>query len=379
MHLSIGARLACMFMYCCRVFPIKNNKIVFSSFFGKKYNDNPRAISEELATRKDIKQIWLLSKNVKHPEYIKAVPPVSPAGLFHLATAKVWVDNSRKRGYIRKRKGQFYIQTWHGGVGFKAVERGAIETLTKQYVQAAKNDSSMADTFVSECEWKTEQYRRDFWYTGEIMKCGMPRSDKFFKCTDEITETVKKEFGIDAKKRILLYAPTFRKDNRTDSYQIDYHNLVQVLHNKFGGEWCVIVRLHPEVSSQANFIEYGDIVINGTPYDDLNDILIASDILVSDYSSCIFDALYIDKIVFIYATDIESYIANDRHLNFSFDELPIDISQSNNELEQIIRDFNKIEYENKRVEFVNKMGYYSDGHASKTVAQRIIDEMRLED
>ena len=378
MHLTNGAKIACALMYACRIFPVKKNKIVFSSFFGAKYNDNPKAISDELLKRKDIQQIWLLPKDVPHPDTIKTVPPSSVAALYHLATAKVWIDNSRKRGYVRKRKSQFYIQTWHGGVGFKSVEGGAVETLKERYIEAAKNDSKMADAFISECEWKTQQYRRDFWYSGEIIKCGMPRSDIFFKDQNAISEKVRSALGINLNKRIVLYAPTFRKDNGMEAYNIDYDRLCDALEKKYGGKWCVVVRLHPEVSSKADFIRYNDRVVNGTVYEDINEILVASQFLISDYSSCIFDALFCKKKVILYAPDIEQYNAEDRHLTFKFDELPMAIARDNDELTHIINTFDDNAFEERRASFIEKMGYYSKGNASKIISNRIISEMGLE-
>ena len=375
MKLSFSARVACIIMYMCRVIPIKKNKIVFSSFFGTKYNDSPRQISEKLSKHNNIEQIWILKKGIEHPHYIKIVTPESFSSLFHLATAKVWVDNSRKRTYIRKRKNQFYIQTWHGGVGFKAVEGGAIETLSERYIESAKNDSRMANIFLSECEWESEQYRKYYWYTGEIMKVGLPRSDKFFEDVEDVVNSVRNELKIHSNQRIALYAPTFRKKGGIEAYDLDCQRLCKTLSYQFGGEWCVVIRLHPEVALKSTLFEYNDTIINGTKYEDINDIVISSDVLISDYSSCIFDALYIGKKVFLYASDYDSYSNNDRHIVFSEDEIPIEFSKNNDELIERIKSFNENEYETNRKRFIEKLGYYSDGHATEKVIDRILMEM----
>ena len=89
-------------------------------------------------------------------------------------TAKVWVDSNRKEGYIRKRKGQFYIQTWHGGVPLKKIEGDCEEYLGEVYIQRAKWDSAMTDLYLSNGGFCTDMYRRAFWYTGEILECGTP-------------------------------------------------------------------------------------------------------------------------------------------------------------------------------------------------------------
>ena len=108
--------------------------------------------------------------------------------IYEVVTAKVWIDNSRKLRYVRKRKGQFYIQTWHGDIGMKKVEKDAIQSLPYEYVQAAKNDSKMADLFVAGNEWITQQYKNAFWYDGPVAKCGYPRRDILYRENNQLAE-----------------------------------------------------------------------------------------------------------------------------------------------------------------------------------------------
>ena len=149
------------FMKCFRIFPIDRKKIVVSNFRGKGYGDNPKYIIENLRKRKETYKIyWLVEdKNEKMPEEIHVVKINSIASLYHLSTAKIWIDNCRKSPYITKRKKQYYIQTWHGAIGFKKIEKEA-PGLTEEYRLASLNDSKMIDILLSGSQWCTEMLQR---------------------------------------------------------------------------------------------------------------------------------------------------------------------------------------------------------------------------
>ena len=128
------------------LFRIQNNRVVFCNVWG--YGDNAKYIAEEMVLRKTKAELIFITNRPKlacAPKEIKVVQTNSIAAIFALATAKVWVDSNRKEGYIRKRKGQFYIQTWHGGVPLKKIEGDCEEYLGEVYIQRAKWDSAMTD------------------------------------------------------------------------------------------------------------------------------------------------------------------------------------------------------------------------------------------
>ena len=129
------------------ILPIKQNKIVFTSFGGKYYNDAPRIISEALKND-EVQKVWIAKPNVELPDNIKKVSPSSIRAIYELETAKIWVDNSRKYEWAKKRNNQYYIQTWHGGVALKKVEADALESLSEYYIKRAKKDSGNIDYFV---------------------------------------------------------------------------------------------------------------------------------------------------------------------------------------------------------------------------------------
>uniref|UniRef100_UPI00261BC38D CDP-glycerol glycerophosphotransferase family protein n=1 Tax=Clostridium sp. TaxID=1506 RepID=UPI00261BC38D len=270
------------YSYFLWIFPIKKNKIVLCNYFGKGFGDNGKYIVNKLIEENiDCDIVWLIEerliKESKFPKNIRAVNYGSLKALYELATARLWIDNSRKLFYPPKRKEQYYIQTWHGGIALKQIEKDAEIKLSKDYIDSAKKDSNMANLFISNSRFCTNMYKSAFWYDGEILECGSPRCDILINKNEFIKEKVNKHFGFDRNSHIIIYAPTFRNDDNTNIYNIDFNRLVKVLENKFGGSWQVLVRLHPNISSKDDFMKYNSKIKNATNYDDMYELLAASD------------------------------------------------------------------------------------------------------
>ena len=162
--------------------------------------------------------IWLVDDlNLEFPSFIKKIKYNSLKGLFHLATSKVWIDNQRKSNFIYKRKRQFYIQTWHGSIGFKRIELDCLNSYNNKwyYLRSRKHDTSMIDLFLSGNTWFDQTIRRAFNYKKEILTLGTPRNDILVTGTsEENLKKIREKLGITTPKKIMFYAPTFRKDER---------------------------------------------------------------------------------------------------------------------------------------------------------------------
>lgn len=349
------------------LFPIKPNKVVFTSFHGKYYNDAPKNIADYLPG--NIEQIWVLNDPTSVPDGIKTVKPYSIGELFHLETAKVWVDNSRKYLWVKKRKGQYYIQTWHGGAAIKKIEKDAEETLPESYVERAKYDSSMADLFVSDCDFLTNQFRTIFWYQGEIMKSFVRIKTRSKEEILMLKKKVCKAYCIDEETKLVIYAPTFRDSGNLGPYEINCRDVLKALSERFGGTWKIILRLHPNVAQYQDRFTYNDSILNGSLYSDLDELICSSDITITDYSSCIFYAMYLGKLGLIFANDWMEY---DRGFSVDIKGLPTPFAASNDELINNIRNLDLDEYERRRSKFVSEIGYY-DNISPSVVADRIVD------
>ena len=354
------------------LFPIKNDKIVFESYYGDYYNDNPKMISNKLIG-KGLDIVWVATRPFDTSDPIRQVDPSTFRYIYDLATARVWVDNCRKSSWVRKRKGQYYIQTWHGNLGNKRTEGAALDKLPSGYVKRAEADAAMTDLMISGSTFFNELIRNYFWYNGEILECGTPRLDAFF-LNDGRSEAVKTRYGIPEDAGIVLYAPTYRENKSMDCYKLDFELLISTLERKTGTEWVVLVRLHPNVARKKDMIRYDSKIISITDYPDLYDIIPISDIVISDYSSLTFEAGLLDKPVFLFALDLDDYI-QERGFYIDIRQQPYILTQSNSELMEAIADFDREDYLKKLEGFNASLGIKEDGGASQRVADRIMAVM----
>lgn len=350
--------------------PIKNNKIVISNFNGKGYGDNPKYIAEEILRQNlDYDIVWVLKKDLigkeKIPSHIRIVEYRSLKHFYELATAKIWIDNDRKFGYAPKRKKQYYIQTWHGVVALKQIEKDIEKYLTPDYIAQAKNDSKMINLLLSNSKHHTDLFRRSFWYQGEILEVGAPKSEILVH--QEKLKKVLNYFNIGINQSIVIYAPTFRNNKNTKVYNVDFERLIKILDKKYGGEWIVLVKLHPDMSSKADSLQYNSKILNASEYEDMNELLSASDILITDYSSSMFEFSITKKPIFLYAADVSEYI-EERDFYFDIYSLPYPLAENNDQLQKVIEIFDNSRYLSELNAFLNEIEIFDPiGSSSKVV------------
>jgi len=359
--------------------PKKKNKIVIKSFYGRGYGNNSKYIVESLLkSNKCLEIIWLVTKKgIEESVFPERVIPVVDNRFieaYHLATAKVWIDDCRKVRPVYKSKNQFYLQTWHSPLRPKKIEKDAEEMLSSRYVNAAKRDSKNIDLMISGCQFSHNIYRNSFWYDGPIEKTGTPRCDVFFKEDKSVVDKVKRRFNILKNATLILYAPTFRKTD-TDVYSFDYEQVVSAFSNKLNSECYLLVRLHPNVAAQSNSIKFSKNVINATYYDDMQELLCASSVLLTDYSSSMFDMAIGRKKCFLYAPDIQTYLENERGLYFDLTDLPFPLATNIEELIGQIEKFDESKYLKEIEEFLVEIGNYEDGKASEKITKILLSEL----
>lgn len=358
-----------IFWTVCLMFPVDNRKIVISSYYGKGYGDSPKYITEKLL-KHNKKIVWI----IKNEEDAKSLPEgVIPCvnspykTIFHLSTAKIWIDNCRK-GFVKKKKSQRYLQVWHG-FALKQIEKDAKDALADVYVRCAIRDSENTDLIVSDSRHMTNIYKKSFWYNGEVAEYGLPRNDIL------ITDDVKKYFSIMHDTGIILYAPTFRADLKLDSYLDEFDELINICEKRFGKKYIVLLRLHPNISDKFTELSYdGKRVFNATAYPDLQELLAAADILISDYSSLMFDYMLTNRPCFIYATDVDDYI-KDRNFYFDLYSAPFPVCTSKKELYDEVSSFDILKYKREIEDFKNRHGIICKGNASEKCAEWVLSQM----
>lgn len=363
------------FWCICLLFPIDQRKVVICSYYGRGYGDNSKYIVDELLKKDNsLSLIWLVSNKSEIeslPLGVKGVKMNSIMGLYHLYTSKIWIDNCRKLYYILKRNNQFYIHTWHS-FSLKKIEKDVEQSLGVLYLKNAKHDSKIINCIISCSDFMTNLYKTVFWYDGPVYAFGAPRNDIIINNDTSCIKKVYNEYNIHNDKKIALYAPTFRKDLSLEPYSVDYYRLKSACEKKFGGEFVVFVRLHPNIAKKSKNIYFdNENLFDATYYPDMQELLCASSIVVSDYSSLMFDFALTGKPAFQFATDIEEY-KKDRGFYFELDKLPFPLAKSNDELENNIEAFNEVSYKEKLEKFYTDAGMIRDGKASERCAELIL-------
>ena len=365
----------------CALTPIQKNRVVFSSYGGRGYSDSPKAICEVLRqSGEDVDLVWLCKDEAAAktlPEGVRAVPSKGLQKVRAMASAKVWVDNCRKYESIKK-KGQVYMQTWHGFT-LKKLERDAEAQLDPAYVEAAKRDSAQCDVFISGSGFMTKLYRESFWYKGTVVNTGTPRNDVFYTDHATLHARVCKAFGLPEDRKLALYAPTFRDDHTVDAYRIDAAMVRRKCEENFKGDWSVLIRLHPNAAAQsAGLFAYdADRLVDATAYPDMQELLCAAGLLITDYSSSMFDYALTGKPVVQFATDIEAY-QKGRDFYYPLDKLPFPLARSNEELETVLTDLQPLWTSAAWAEFTRENEFCEDGQASVRCAAMILQQMKKE-
>lgn len=388
----------------CSVFPIRKNKIAVCIFEGKTgFGCNPKYIVEELHKRNVKYQFyWFVNDvNKEFPAYIKKVRNTSWNRAFHLSTAKIWIDNYRKPYGTRKRKGQYYFQTWHGTIGFKSIGLWRGKAFSRMAYLVSKNDSDMIDYVTIDSEWCNEMFPKGLVYDGTFLKTGAPRCDILYGNRQKEREAFRRKLCLAMESRLVMFAPTFREGKQdgvrrvfSEEWSIDFERLLHNMGQRFGGEWYLCIRVHPQLSSQlqqySKEISISERIIDVSREDDMYELLAAMDVLITDYSSVAMDAGFAHMPVFIYADDIETYV-NDRGSilwELSSDSgavirnnkmmtpgieavLPYSVAQDNDEMEKNILEFDAEKYEYGLTKFEQAVGLVFDGQASERVANEI--------
>ncbi len=359
-----------------RLLPVRRSRIVFSNFYGRGFGDNLRPIAEVLRQRDPgLELIWLTDGETARkslPEGVRACPYYSFRRGIALGTAKIWVDNCRK-GAPFKKPGQKYLQTWHG-FALKRIEKDAESKLPEGYATYAMRDAQQTDLMVSDSSFMTEKYRSAFWYDGPIEEYGAPRNDMLIRGGPEVREKVQRVLGLPAGQKTVLYAPTFRADRAADPYSVDLRRLKAACETRFGGEYSVLVRLHPIAADLAEAVVGTGEAMNVTDYPDTQELLAAADVLVTDYSSVMFDFMLTGRPCFQYASDIAAY-RNDRDFYFALDQLPFPLAEDNDHLEQEVLGFSQEEYQERLQLFIREMGIVTDGRGAERCADWILEHI----
>ena len=354
------------------IFPVQK-KIVFINFNGRGFGCNPKYIALKcIETKLDVDMVWLVNNYYDDiPIEIRQVKWGNVRFFYELATAKVIITNVKNRLPFKKKKSQWMMQTWHGSHAFKFVEKEAEDQLSPDYVRASKENSRITDLFISDSPLTSKWYRDAFYCECEIAETGSPRDDILFCNSSSIRKKIRERLCIDDETKLILYAPTFRSNNFTKSYDFDYNAIITTMHEKFGGDWKVMLRAHPNETWRGEACDFSDEIINVSKWGDVQELCIISDVLITDYSAICNDFFKMNKPVFLYVPDFDDYIKNNRRLKKNYYELPLNRNLNTDELKKEILNFDADNYFNNITAYKKKYQFIKECHASDKVVQII--------
>ena len=367
-------------MKCALLFRgFDDNMVVFSAFNFRSYNDNPRYISEALhALRPQTDIVWLFQdvdrarRMYPIPDYVRAYRHSSPAGIFAIGRARVVVDNYAKKYYLKlPHRGQIYIQTWHGDRAFKKVGMD----YEGRHVRMLEQHCSLG---ITGSDYGDRQFRSAFQYEGELMKVGYPRNDILIRNDPAEAAAIRARLNLDADVRLLLYAPTFRDQNKEDGtvqkVALDLHRVLDTLERTTGARWQCLVRVH-YLSKGLALDTDAQRLISVSDYPEMSELLLISDALLTDYSSCAGDFALCRRPIYLYQDDLMDYKTKNRELYFDMSDSPYWVAATQDELDALIRQTTPERARENCDAILRFYGEAETGHASQSIAEYIVAKL----
>jgi len=365
--------------------PKKKKLMVFESFHAKQFSDSPRSIYEYMKeNHPDYRLLWSVDKSAIHLFESFNVPYIQRftfEWFWTFPRAEYWVNNVRLPRWMPKPSGTVYLQTWHGTplkkLGLDIEEIHMPNTKTDSYKKNFALESEKWDYLVSPNPYSTEIFKRAFHYNGEVIESGYPRNDLLTNHSDTLISSLKKDLGIAEDKKVMLYAPTWRdnefyqKGKYKFEFQFDLENWIK----EFGDEWVLLSRMHYLVAENFDFSAYEGVVYDVSLYPDIRDLYLASDLLITDYSSVFFDYAILNRPIIFFMYDLENY--RDQLRGFYIDiekDAPGPIVQTEKELFQAIRAMSdsNVQLSSTFSEFKNRFSSLEDGKATERVVNTFL-------
>lgn len=371
---------------------VDEKTILFEVFGGRNYSCSPKYIYEKMLTMPEFKDytfVWSFkdidAHEIKKTDNLILVKHASKEYYKYCASSKYWIVNSIMGEHIKKKKNQIYVQCWHG-TPLKRLRNdievtGSVLNTIKEIRKRNDRDSSRFDYFLSPSKFATEKFisafnLKNLGKEDIIIEEGYPRNESLFTYTDEDVKRIKEKFGVPSNKKIIFYLPTFRDNQHTSgvgytySINIDFDRLKE----KFSDKYVILFSAHYFVANSIDLSKYEGFVINANKkLDDINELYIISDIIMTDYSSVFFDFANLKRPMLFYMYDLDSYKNNLRDFYMDLDELPGPIAKTQEELEYNLENIEQISetYKEKYKKFNEKFNYLDDKDATERVINKI--------
>jgi len=372
-----------------KLFPIKRNVIVFESSVGRSFSGNPRAIYEEMISNgmdKVYKIVWVLNvTNNEIPGNCRKVKRESLLYAYYLAVAKYWVFDGRHPRYFYKRRGTIYLQTWHGtplkkiGLDLERVFMNQRDTL-ENYKKAFLKNVRQWDILLSQNHYSTQIFRKAFGFDKVIAEIGYPRNDRLLN-SNPVTERERLKAARGWKnKRVILYAPTWRDDKHISNNVYDFELKLDLRKfiKTFDDNVILVIRTH-YLNTTPQYSDFGGRIVVSCENDDLRDLMLMSDLLITDYSSIMFDFSLLKRPMIFFVYDLEFY--RDCLRGFYFDlsveapgPLVVDNESLLKEIQRILSDPDEYwgHFGERYNSFRSKFNHADDGKASQKAIELLL-------
>jgi len=383
------------FRRICRANPVDPKTITFESFMGRGYTDSPKALYRAMLGDprfSDFTFVWAFRVPERHeeePELARAqiVTYRSPEHYAAYARAAYWVSNSITPSHVAPRDAQALIQTWHGTplkrLGCDLADGGTVNAkyTTREIRERYSLEGSKFTHLLSPSRFASEKFASAFCLSPQvaaekIVEEGYPRNDALSTCTAADAARIRADLGVPEGKKAILYAPTWRDDQHVSGkgYTLSLPVDFEKLRRELGDDHVILFRAHYFVANEFDFERYAGFVVDVSGVSDINDLYVASDMLVTDYSSVFFDYANLKRPIVFYMYDLEAYATELRGFYLDLDELPGPIVQTEDELVAAIRsaDTPDPELVERYHRFNERFTYLDDGHASERVIERVI-------
>lgn len=358
----------------CRL-PIKTQRVYVESYWGTKFDCNPKALFDYLVSKTQYQVFVGLKKGVSYPPEIKKhVVRIGSVKYWHIvATSKLLVTNTNFRSGVYKRQDSIHLQTHHGTplkkVGIDVRDNENLRINWKEYARRCRR----WDYLLSSNPYSSTVWRRANPFNYKVLETGYPRNDVFFNTEQTEIVQLKKKLGIPFDKKVFLYAPTYRD---SDSGWWDKEFLLNAIIEAAGEGSVFLIREHHFTKEFENLTsDVASSLINVSDYPSTNELCLISDVLITDYSSIMFDYACLKRPIILFMYDYERYV-EDRGVYFDIREkAPGPIAENLDELLNILE--NK-EYDNP--ESIQKLSSFNlefcpwdDGSASEKVLTDILN------
>lgn len=359
---------------------VKENVVMFETFFGKNYSDSPKYIYEYLAKNygDDYKFVWVLNNGTRPPFKCSVVHRFSFRYAYYLARSKYLVFNVRQPLWYRKRNEQVFVETWHGTPLKRLVfDQEEVTAASPKYKQEFFKQRCQWDYLVSANTFSTQTFRSCFMYEGEMLEYGYPRNDILYSDNKtELEEKIKRKLNIPLDKKTILYAPTWRDDEHyaKGKYKFTLALDLHLMKEKLKDEYIVLLRTHHYIADNIDTTGLEGFTYNVSMYDDISELYLISDICITDYSSVFFDYANLKRPILFYTYDIEKYANLLRGFYIDMEkEVPGPLLYTSDEVVNAIVNIEDIQrkYKNRYDVFYDKFAHFDDGNASKNIVERV--------